>query len=113
MKCNKSVTTVMGVFAITTFAMTGAEVLAAGESPEKSISVLEGKCGEGKCGTLRVRQMMDKNDDGKINRKEYLGWAKSVASDEFDKIASGSASVSAEKVFDFYKELQEQVQAGE
>ena len=115
MKCNKSVTTVMGVFAMTTFAITDAQLFAAGEggAEKKSISVLEGKCGEGKCGSLRVRKMMDKNDDGVINRKEYVGWATTTASTEFDKIASGSASVSAEKVFSYYEELQRQSEEGE
>jgi len=101
----------MGVFAITTFAMTNAQVLAAekGGAEGKSISVLEGKCGEGKCGALRVRQMMDKDDDGQINRKEYIGWATQVASTEFDKMSTGSASVSADKVFDYYEDLQQQI----
>jgi uncharacterized low-complexity protein len=37
---------------------------------QKGISVLEGKCGAGNCGSQRIRQMMDRNADGKINRDE-------------------------------------------
>lgn len=115
MKYNKSVTMMMGVFAITTFAITDTPVFAAGEGgmEKKSISVLEGKCGEGKCGAERVRKMMDRNSDGNIDRGEYVAWSASAASSEFDKITSGSSTASAEKVFSHFESLQQQVSEGE
>lgn len=77
-----------------------------GGAQGKSISVLEGKCGEGKCGSNRVRQMMDKNGDGRIDRTEYTNWSvqrantsAEQANAEFDKMAHGADSVSAEDAY--------------
>ena len=82
----------------------GATIVVA-EAGEKGISVLEGKCGSGKCGTQRVRQMMDRNADGRINREEYVSWAGAQAGDEFDEFADGGASVGAERVFEHFRSL--------
>jgi len=46
--------------------------LAAATDVKKGLSVLQGKCGAGKCGSKRIRQMMDRNADGRINRDEYV-----------------------------------------
>ena len=54
---------------------------------EKGLRVLEGKCGEGKCGTLRIRLMMDLDHNGYISRQEYVTWAAAQADSEFDRIA--------------------------
>ena len=72
----------------------------------KGISVLEGKCGAGKCGTQRVRQMMDKNSDGQIDRDEYISWSNAIANREFDKMSKGSASIGADDVFEHYRSLE-------
>ena len=76
------------------------------DAGEKGISVLEGKCGSGKCGTQRVRQMMDRNADGKINREEYVSWAAAQAANEFEKFADGGSAVGADKVFEHFRSLE-------
>lgn len=83
-----------------------ASVLVVAEADKKSISVLEGKCGAGKCGTQRIRQMMDRNADGKINRDEYVSWAAAQAVNEFDEFAGGSAAIGADKVFEHFRSLE-------
>lgn len=83
----------------------GAAIVVA-DAGEKGISVLEGKCGTGKCGTQRVRQMMDRNADGRINREEYVSWAGAQAGAEFDGFADGGASVGAEKVYEHFRSLE-------
>lgn len=84
----------------------GAAIVVADASGEKGISVLEGKCGSGKCGAQRIRQMMDKNTDGRIDRDEYLSWAGDVASREFDQMSKGAASMGVEDVFEHYRSLE-------
>ena len=81
-------------------------VVVAASDEQKGISVLEGKCGSGKCGAQRVREMMDKNADGSIDRDEYLAWSTAAAEREFDSIAKGSAAVGPEDVFDHYRSLE-------
>lgn len=77
----------------------GTKAAAGSGDPGKSISVLEGKCGEGKCGSKRVRQMMDDNGDGRIERSEYTAWATRQAEAEFDEMAGGAESVSPDDAF--------------
>jgi len=84
----------------------GATLVVADAGGKKGISVLEGKCGAGKCGTQRVRQMMDRNADGQINREEYVSWAGAQAGNEFDEIAKGSASIGADDVFKHFESLE-------
>lgn len=84
----------------------GATIMVAEAGGQKGISVLEGKCGAGKCGAQRVRQMMDKNADGRIDRDEYVSWSSSVANREFDEISKGSAAVGADDVFEHYRSLE-------
>ena len=50
------------------------------------ISVSEGKCGEGKCGSLMVRVAMDANGNEIISRKEYIDWVTKREGSVFDKI---------------------------
>lgn len=52
---------------------------------EGGVSVLEGKCGEGRCGSARVRQMMDGDGDGRISRHEYNQWINRAAGSQFDR----------------------------
>ena len=80
-------------------------IVVAEVSRDKSISVLEGKCGAGKCGTSRVRQMMDRNADGMISREEYVGWSTSQAADEFDKFAGNKGAVTADDVYQHFLSL--------
>ena len=80
------------------------------EAGEKGISVLEGKCGAGKCGTKRVRQMMDRDADGKIDRGEYVSWVTSQAVKEFDGFADGKGAVDAHEVFEHFRSLEFQNQ---
>lgn len=84
----------------------GATIMVAEAGGQKGISVLEGKCGAGKCGTQRIRQMMDKNADGQIDRDEYLSWSSAVANREFDQMSKGSATVSPEDAFEHYRSLE-------
>lgn len=84
----------------------GATLVVADAGGNKGISVLEGKCGSGKCGTQRVRQMMDRNADGQINREEYISWAGAQAGNEFDEIAKGGAAVEADDVFKHFQSLE-------
>lgn len=72
------------------------------ETGMKEISVLEGKCGGGKCGSSRVRRMMDSDGNGTISRSEYTGWAARMASDEFDAISKTGGEAPAKDVFDFF-----------
>lgn len=83
----------------------GATIVVA-EADRQGISVLEGKCGAGKCGAERIRQMMDRNADGKIDRDEYVSWANAQAVNEFDKFAGGAAAVDAHEVFEHYQSLE-------
>lgn len=87
-------------------------LVAAADNHKKGISVLEGKCGSGKCGSVRIRQMMDRNGDGRINRDEYVNWAATQAATEYDDLASGAASISADDVFKSFLEFQELTQQG-
>lgn len=82
-----------------------ATIVVAEQGGAKSISVLEGKCGSGKCGSARIRQMMDRNADGKINRDEYVSWAGAQAAKEFEEMAGGKASIGAEAVYQHYLSL--------
>ena len=82
-----------------------ATIVVAANSGSKGISVLDGKCGSGKCGSPRIRQMMDRNADGKINRDEYVSWAGAQAAREFDDMAKGKSSVSADEVYQHYLSL--------
>jgi len=85
----------------------GDSVIVVAASDEKQgISVLEGKCGSGKCGAERVREMMDANADGSIDREEYVAWSTAAANREFDSIANGSATVGPKDVFDHYRSLE-------
>ena len=84
----------------------GATLVVAEGSEKKGISVLDGKCGAGKCGTQRIRQMMDRNADGQINREEYVSWAGAQAGSEFDEIAKGGASIGVDEVFKHFKSLE-------
>jgi uncharacterized low-complexity protein len=84
----------------------GAMLVVADAGRKKGISVLEGKCGSGKCGTQRVRQMMDRKADGQINREEYVSWAGAQAGNEFDEIAKGRAAVGADDVFKHFQSLE-------
>jgi hypothetical protein len=84
----------------------GALLLVAGDSEKKGISVIEGKCGSGKCGTQRIRQMMDRNADGLINREEYVSWSAAQARSEFDEMAEGGAAVGADEVFKHFQSLE-------
>jgi uncharacterized low-complexity protein len=84
----------------------GTAIMVAEAGKEKSVSVLEGKCGSGKCGTQRVRQVMDKNGDSKIDRDEYVSWSSAAANREFDSISKGSAAVGADTVFEHYQSLE-------
>ncbi len=81
-------------------------LLQVADAGKKGISVLEGKCGAGKCGSQRIRQMMDRNADGKINRDEYVSWAAAQAANEFENFADGSGSVGADKVFEHFRSLE-------
>ena len=84
------------------FAQSGSSriLLAEAGGKTKGIGVLKGKCGEGKCGSQRVRKMMDKDGDGQIDRKEYIAWSTAQAESEFDKIAGeGGESATADDVF--------------
>ena len=83
----------------------GATIVVA-EAGKKGISVLQGKCGAGKCGAQRIRQMMDRNADGKIDRDEYVSWANAQAVNEFEKFAGGAAAVDAHEVFEHYQSLE-------
>jgi len=83
----------------------GATLVVADASEKKGISVLEGKCGSGKCGTQRIRQMMDRNADGQINREEYVSWAEAQAGNEFDEIAKGDSAVGVDEVFRHFQSL--------
>lgn len=83
----------------------GAAIVVA-EAGKKGISVLEGKCGSGKCGTQRIRQMMDRNADGKINRNEYVSWVTAQAGNEFDTFAKGADAVGADDVFEHFRSLE-------
>ena len=83
----------------------GAAVIVVAGDEKKGISVLEGKCGSGKCGSQRVRQMMDRNGDGKINREEYVDWAVRQAGNEFDGFASGKDAVSPDDVYKHFESL--------
>ncbi|MDJ0739639.1 MAG: hypothetical protein QNJ91_07975 [Gammaproteobacteria bacterium] len=82
----------------------GAAIVVA-DADDKGISVLEGKCGSGKCGTQRIREMMDRNADGQIDREEYVSWVAAQASSEFDRFAGGSAAVGADAVFEHFRSL--------
>lgn len=82
----------------------GAAIVVAGDA-KKGISVLEGKCGGGKCGSQRVRAMMDKNDDGRISRDEYVSWSSRIANEEFDKFAGGAADAGVDDVFEHFESL--------
>jgi len=81
-------------------------IVVAASDEQKGISVLEGKCGSGKCGAQRVRAMMDKKADGSIDRDEYLAWSAAAAEREFDSIAKGSERVGPEDVYDHYRSLE-------
>ena len=73
----------------------------------KGLTVLEGKCGEGKCGTLRIRVMMDLDSNGFISRNEYVTWAAAQADSEFDRIAGAHNQTSTpEEVFDRFKSME-------
>lgn len=80
-------------------------IVVAEHGADKSISVLEGKCGSGKCGSARIRQMMDRNADGKINRDEYVSWAGAQAAKEFEEMSDGKASIDADAVYQHYLSL--------
>lgn len=95
----KSVSTIAGVFAVTALS-SGYAV--AGEG----ISVLDGKCGAGKCGSNRVRTMMDSNSDGQIDRSEYVAWASGQASREFDAMSHGKAAISSDDVYKHFEAWQ-------
>lgn len=82
-----------------------ATIVVAEQGTAKSISVLEGKCGSGKCGSARIRQMMDRNADGKINRDEYVSWAGAQAAREFEEMSEGKGSIDAEAVYQHYLSL--------
>ncbi len=86
------------------FAVSGQQGLMLADAGGKSISVLKGKCGDGKCGTARVRKMMDSNGDGSINRSEYTEWAVRMANSEFDKISEGSNVTTPDDVFQNFLE---------
>ena len=75
-----------------------------GGKSEKSIHALEGKCGGGKCGTARIRGMMDSNGDGRIDRSEYNAWSMKQSNEEFDRMAAGADSVSVDKVFQTFQD---------
>jgi uncharacterized low-complexity protein len=81
-------------------------IVVAEARPEKGISVLEGKCGAGKCGTQRIRQMMDRNGDGKISREEYVSWVSAQAGVEFEEFAKGEGAVGADEVFEHFRALE-------
>lgn len=83
----------------------GATLVVAGSGEEKGISVLEGKCGSGKCGSQRVREMMDKDDNGRIDRDEYISRSAMQAGNEFDQFAGGAADVGAEDVYEHFRSL--------
>lgn len=71
---------------------------------QEGLSVLEGKCGEGKCGTLRIRLMMDLDGNSVISRDEYVTWAAAQADSEFDRIAGlHGSNASAESVFEGFR----------
>ena len=57
-----------------------------GASKGGKINVLNGKCGEGKCGGKRVRQMMDSDKNGQISKQEYVGWVTTMAGEEYDQM---------------------------
>lgn len=84
----------------------GAATVVVADAGKKGISVLEGKCGSGKCGSQRVRQMMDRNADGQINRSEYVSWAAAQAGNEFDDFAKGGAAVGADAIYDHFRSLE-------
>jgi uncharacterized low-complexity protein len=75
-----------------------------GGKSEQSIHTLEGKCGSGKCGTARIRGMMDSNGDGRIDRSEYNTWSLKQSNEEFDRMAAGAESVSVEKAFQTFQD---------
>lgn len=83
----------------------GEAIMVAEARPEKSISVLEGKCGAGKCGSQRIRQMMDRNGDGKINREEYVSWVTAQAGVEFEEFAQGKSAVGVDEVYEHFRSL--------
>ena len=78
----------------------------------KHISVLEGKCGNGKCGTARIRQMMDNNNDGRIERDEYVGWASRQAGMEFDNMSHGGSSVTPDDAYQNFLRWEENASRG-
>jgi uncharacterized low-complexity protein len=84
----------------------GKAVMVAEVRNEKGISVLEGKCGAGKCGTQRIRQMMDRNGDGKINREEYVSWVSAQAGVEFEEFAKGRSAVGVDDVYEHFRSLE-------
>jgi uncharacterized low-complexity protein len=84
----------------------GATIVVADSGEQKGISVLEGKCGSGKCGAERVREMMDKNADGSIDRDEYLAWSADIAGREFEEMAKGSAAIAPDDVYEHYRSLE-------
>lgn len=84
----------------------GATLLVADSGEEKSISVLEGKCGSGKCGSQRVREMMDKNGNGRIDRDEYISWSAMHAGNEFDKFSDGEAETGVDAVYEHFRSLE-------
>jgi len=70
-----------------------------GGKSEKAVPTLEGKCGSGKCGSARIRDMMDSNGDGRIDRSEYNAWSMKQSNAEFDRMAAGAESVSPDQAF--------------
>lgn len=66
------------------------------------INVLEGKCGEGRCGSVRMRQMMDGDRDGFVSKKEYHGWINKQAGSQFDRLdVNEDGVISANEMMQF------------
>jgi len=78
----------------------------------KPISALHGKCGDGKCGTKRVRAMMDGNNDGMISKDEYMSWSNKQAAKEFAEMSQGGDSASPRQIVDAFLRWEEQGDQG-
>ena len=60
----------------------------------------------GRCGSQRVREMMDRDGDGSIDRDGYIGWASTQAGRDFDSFAGDRGAVEAGRVYEHFRSLE-------
>jgi len=70
------------------------------------VSVLEGKCGSGKCGSQQVRQMMDGDGNGVISRREYNQWINHAPGSQFDRIDVNEDGIISESEMIYFETTQ-------